>query len=107
MTYSLLNTVFLGLCLWFTVIAYVVSSKRGAQVGKRLYKVLALTLMVMVITTAVFDNVIIGTGLVAYDTSTLLGMYVGVAPVEDFAYTLAAVMIMPALWILLGSRKKR
>lgn len=107
MTYSLLNTIFLGLCLWFTVIAYVVSVKRGAQVGKRLYKVLALTAIVMLITTAIFDNVIIGTGLVAYDTSTLLGQYVGLAPVEDFAYTIAAVMIMPALWILLGSRKKR
>lgn len=107
MTYALLNTVFLGLALWFMVIAYVVSARRGSSVGQRLYKVLALTLVVMLITTAIFDNVIIGVGLVAYDPSTLLGMYIGIAPIEDFAYTLAAVMILPALWILLGTRKKR
>ncbi|MEY4040399.1 MAG: hypothetical protein RLZZ52_1267, partial [Actinomycetota bacterium] len=60
MTYALLNTVFLGLALWFMVIAYVFSARRGAHVGKRLFKILALTLVGMLITTAIFDNVIIG-----------------------------------------------
>ena len=106
MTYALLNTVFLGLALWFMVIAYVVSARRGVTVGRALYKVLGLTLIVMMITTAVFDNVIIGVGLVAYDPNTLLGMFIGIAPIEDFAYTLAAVMILPALWILLGTKKR-
>ena len=106
-TYALLNTVFLGIALWFMVIAYVVSARRGVEVGRKLYKVLGLTLAVMLITTAIFDNVIIGVGLVAYDPSTLLGAYIGIAPIEDFAYTLAGVMILPALWILLGTGKKR
>ncbi|MDH6532053.1 small toxic polypeptide LdrA/B/C/D [Aurantimicrobium minutum] len=107
MTYALLNTVFLGLALWFMVIAYVVAARRGANVGTRIYKILALTLLVMLITTAIFDNVIIGVGLVAYDPSTLLGVFIGNAPVEDFAYTVAGVMILPALWILLGTRKEK
>ena len=107
MTYALLNTVFLGLALWFMVIAYVVSARRGARVGSRLFKILALTLLVMLVTTAIFDNVIIGVGLVAYDPTTLLGVYLGNAPVEDFAYTVAGVMILPALWILLGTRKEK
>jgi small toxic polypeptide LdrA/B/C/D len=106
-TYALLNTIFLGLALWFTVIAYVVSARRGSAVSSRLYKILALTLVVMLITTAIFDNVIIGVGLVAYDPALLLGSYVGIAPIEDFAYTLAGVMILPALWVLLGSKKAR
>lgn len=107
MTYALLNTVFLGLALWFMVIAYVVSVRRGARVGRRMFMVLALTLLVMLITTAIFDNVIIGVGLVAYDPSTLLGVFIGNAPVEDFAYTIAGVMILPALWVLLGTRKEK
>ena len=106
-TYALLNTVFLGLALWFMVIAYVVSARRGVEVGRKRYKVLGLTLAIMLVTTAIFDNVIIGVGLVAYDPSTLLGVYIGIAPIEDFAYTLAGVMILPALWILLGTGTKR
>lgn len=105
MTYALLNTIFMGLALWFTVIAYAVSARRGSAVSSRLYKILALTLVVMMVTTAIFDNVIIGVGLVAYDPALLLGSYLGIAPVEDFAYTLAGVMILPALWLLLGSKK--
>ena len=107
MTYSLLNTIFLGLALWFMVIAYVVSARRGVRVGKPLWIVLVATAVIMLITTAIFDNVIIGSGLVAYDSETLLGIMVGLAPVEDFAYTVAAVMVLPALWILLGTRGKR
>jgi lycopene cyclase domain-containing protein len=106
-TYALLNTVFLGLALWFMVIAYVFSARRWAPVGTRLFKILALTLLGMLITTTIFDNVIIGVGLVAYDPTTLLGVYLGNAPVEDFAYTVAGVMILPALWILLGTRKEK
>lgn len=107
MTYALLNTVFLGLALWFMVIAYMVSARRGARMGTRVVKVLTLTMVVMLITTAIFDNVIIGVGLVAYDPSTLVGVFLGNAPVEDFAYTIAGVMILPALWILLGTRKEK
>ena len=107
MTYSLLNTVFLGLAVWFAVIAAVVSSKRGVKVTKSLLWTLGITLAVMLLTTAIFDNVIIGVGLVAYDPSTLMGAFIGLAPLEDFDYTIAAVIILPALWTLLGTRKKR
>lgn len=107
MTYSVLNSVFLGLAVLFVVIAIVVSSRRGVKVTQPVWWTAGITLVIMMITTAIFDNVIIGVGLVAYDPSTLLGAYIGLAPLEDFSYTLAAVMILPALWILLGTRKKR
>jgi lycopene cyclase domain-containing protein len=58
----------------------------------------------MMTLTAVFDNAIIGTGLVAYDSELLSGVMVGLAPIEDFAYTLAALMMIPALWHLLEPR---
>jgi lycopene cyclase domain-containing protein len=58
----------------------------------------------MMVLTAVFDNAIIGFGLVAYDTQLLSGVMVGFAPLEDFAYTLAALLMIPALWHLLERR---
>ena len=107
MTYSLLNSVFIGLAIWFAAIAIVMSTKRGVKFTTSLWWTFGITLVIMMITTAVFDNVIIGVGLVAYDPSTLLGSHIGLAPLEDFGYTLAAVIILPVLWILLGTRKKR
>lgn len=56
--------------------------------------------------TAVFDNVIVGSGIVAYDPSRILGVRIGVAPVEDFAYSFAAALALPAIWSLLGRRRK-
>ena len=52
----------------------------------------------MLIITALFDNLIILAGIVEYDTSKIYGVYVGVAPVEDFAYTVVAVLLVPAIW---------
>lgn len=52
----------------------------------------------MLIATALFDNLIILAGIVDYDTSKLYGIYVGVAPIEDFAYTVVAVLLVPAIW---------
>lgn len=106
MSYFLLNIFFLIFALCFMVAATIYSRKRGNHSqGQRVWGALAFTLVVMLITTAVFDNVIIGTGLVAYDPDTLMGIMVNLAPIEDFAYTIAAVMILPALWTLLGARK--
>ena len=103
MTYSLLNTVFLGLAVWIAVIAAVISSRRGAKVTPAVLKALGYTLAIMLVTTAIFDNIIIGVGLVAYDPSTLLGILIGNAPEEDFDYAIAAVIILPALWTALGT----
>ncbi|WP_369046061.1 lycopene cyclase domain-containing protein [Sinomonas sp. P10A9] len=52
----------------------------------------------LVALTAVFDNVMISAGLFGYAPEKLLGPAVGLAPVEDFAYPLAAAVLLPALW---------
>jgi lycopene cyclase domain-containing protein len=62
---------------------------------------------VLVALTAVFDNVIVGSGIVAYDEARILGLRVGVAPVEDFSYAIVAALALPALWVLLGRRRAR
>jgi small toxic polypeptide LdrA/B/C/D len=50
----------------------------------------------------VFDNVMIASGLIAYSDAHVSGLRIGLAPVEDFAYPLAAVVLLPALWSLMG-----
>jgi lycopene cyclase domain-containing protein len=52
----------------------------------------------MLILTAVFDNLIILAGIVGYDETKILGISIGVAPIEDFAYTVVAVLLVPAIW---------
>ena len=53
---------------------------------------------VMLIITAIFDNVIIATGIVAYDEAKISGIKIGVAPIEDFAYTVVALLVVPTLF---------
>jgi len=53
---------------------------------------------VLVLLTAVFDNVMIAVGLFDYSSAHISGIRIGEAPIEDFAYPLAAVILLPALW---------
>ena len=100
MTYALLNVVFLGVVALVAIAAIVARrAPRWRAVG--LAAVLLLTL------TAIFDNVIIGTGLVAYDDALISGVRIGLAPIEDFAYTVAALVLLPAVWELLPRRSPR
>ncbi|MCK6212703.1 lycopene cyclase domain-containing protein [Georgenia sp. EYE_87] len=63
----------------------------------------ALTLAVL---TAVFDSVMIAADLFRYDESALSGVRVLLAPVEDFAWPLAAAVLLPSLWVALGRRSR-
>ena len=66
---------------------------------------LLLTGAALVALTAVFDNVIVGVGIVDYDESKIWGVRVPEAPLEDFAYAIGAVLLVPALWTWLGRRR--
>lgn len=48
--------------------------------------------------TAIFDSLIIAAGIVAYDTSRILTLYIGRAPIEDFAYACVSVILVITLW---------
>ena len=98
MTYWLINLPFLLVATLFLGVAL----GKGARP-----KVLPwfIALAVMMILTAVFDNAIIGFGLVDYDEALISGIRIGFAPLEDFAYTLAGLMIIPALWHLLAKKQ--
>jgi lycopene cyclase domain-containing protein len=64
-------------------------------------------LVPMVIMTTVFDNLIVSAGVVAYDPTKITGIMVGAVPIEDFAYTIAAVAIVPSVWSAMINRKKK
>jgi len=98
MTYWAINAVFLA-AVGVLVVAAVLA-RRGPRWGA--VGIAALVLLVM---TAVFDNVMIGIGLVDYDPARISGLRLGVAPIEDFAYTVAVLLGLPALWHLLPASR--
>jgi lycopene cyclase domain-containing protein len=50
--------------------------------------------LVLMVMTAIFDNLIVATQIVSYDESKLSGIKILFAPVEDFAYTLVLVPLI-------------
>jgi len=95
MTYWLLNLPFLA------AVALVALAAALARRAPR-WRAVGLTAVVLLVLTAVFDNVLVATGIVGYDADRISGVLVGVAPIEDFAYAVAAVVLLPSLWHLLG-----
>lgn len=63
-------------------------------------------LAALLVLTAVFDNLIILAGIVGYDSTKLLGLYVGVAPIEDFFYAILAAILIPILWQIFDPKKQ-
>jgi lycopene cyclase domain-containing protein len=60
----------------------------------------------LLIITAVFDNLIIGTGIVAYDEELISGIKIGLAPIEDFSYSLAGPLLIAILSKVFGLDNK-
>lgn len=92
-----------GVAVPVSVIALVVL----VRAGRRVLVPALVGAVVLLALTAVFDNVIVGSGVVAYDPSRILGVRIGVAPVEDLSYCVVAALALPALWLLLGRRRAR
>ena len=91
MTYWWINLWFVGGAAVFAVVSVLLGVRvRWAAVG--------LALVVMLMMTAIFDNMIIGFGLVDYDPALISGVRIGVAPIEDFAYTVLAMIVVPVVW---------
>lgn len=95
MTYWLLNVPFLAVAALVALAA--VLARRAPR-----WRAMGVTALVVLALTAVFDNVLVGTGIVGYDESLISGARLGVAPLEDFAYAIAALLLLPSLWSLLG-----
>lgn len=90
--YLILNTVFIVLVLLVFRIK--------PRIPKRVWWI---TLLIMLILTAIFDSLIVGYDIVGYNLNNISQIYIFKAPIEDFAYTLLAVILIPFIW---GSIKK-
>lgn len=92
------------LCLGFLAVAVAaaVAARRSRPAGHG--AALALTAAGLGVLTAVFDSVMIAAGLFAYDDAQLLGLRLGLAPVEDLAYPVAALLLCSAIWNLSAAK---
>jgi lycopene cyclase domain-containing protein len=98
--YWTLNAIFLAVVAVVAVVA-IVRARRRAWLPAVL-----LSLGILLVFTAVFDNVMIGVGLVGYNVDLIAGTFIGIAPLEDFAYAIAAAVLLPSLWMLLPARSR-
>jgi lycopene cyclase domain-containing protein len=96
MNYLTLNLLFLCLSLLALLL-----------VPKNRWPAYLVGMLPMIVITAIFDNLIVAAGIVAYDPSKISGIMIGIVPIEDFAYTIAAVLIVPSVWSAMLNRKKK
>jgi lycopene cyclase domain-containing protein len=99
MTYWSLNAIFLSVVVLVVLLA--IATRRTPR-----WLAILLAAGILIILTAVFDNVMIAIGLVGYDRARISGVFIGRAPIEDFAYTIAAVVLLPSVWTLIGGRRE-
>lgn len=93
-TYIILGIPFLLCALVLWVLSGLKPSKSWAIVG-----------IVLFILTAIFDSLIIHAKIVGYNYDFLIGTFIIKAPIEDFLYTMASLLLVPAIWHLLGRNK--
>lgn len=102
MTYLLIVLPFVALT---AVVVLLTASRPGF--GRRM-TASAIAAGILILLTAVFDNLMIAAGLFTYPDGLISGMRVGLAPIEDFAYPLCAAFLVPAVFVLLApSRQAR
>lgn len=92
-TYLILNIVVLGLIILVL-----------KRYGLRWSSSMTWLLIILLVTTAIFDSLIIAADIVAYDGDRILGVYIWKAPIEDFFYAVAVLLIVPTVWRKIGEK---
>lgn len=96
MTYGALALPFVGVSVVVLVLAALLR-----RPDRRWWLATAATLVALLVLTIVFDNLMIAADLFRYDDEHTSGLTVGLAPVEDLAWPVAAALGLPALALLL------
>lgn len=86
-TYLVLNVVFMASIIFLFVKSF-----------KKPTKAWWITLFALLLLTLIFDNLAIWADMFHYNTERILGIYLWLAPIEDFFYAIFAVLIVPTLW---------
>ncbi|WP_028045889.1 lycopene cyclase domain-containing protein [Cellulomonas sp. URHE0023] len=98
MTYLELDLVFVACAAALAVAGARAARRRGMPFARPV----AVTLVVLVALTVVFDSLMIAADLFRYDAASLLGVTVWLSPVEDLAWPVAAALALPSVWVLLA-----
>lgn len=103
---------YLNLSLWFIGAAVLIAvalplGGPGRRSARPNLTAVMMTLIALIVLTAVFDSLMIAADLFYYAPETLVGWHIGLAPIEDFAYPIAGGILLPSLWALLRSRRRR
>lgn len=100
MTYLQLAACFLAVAAIAAVVLTLIARPHPPRLAA-----VAITMVTLFVLTAVFDTIMIASGLFHYSPDHLLGLHVGLAPIEDFAYPIAGALLLPALWAALRARR--
>lgn len=95
-TYIVLNLLFLAAVLG------VLAWRKLLTFGRAVWA----TLAVLLVTTIVFDSLLIHLGMFTYPADKILGIRIGLAPIEDLFYALLAGLAVPAIWKGLNRERK-
>ncbi len=104
LTYALLSSAFLVVALIVFIVAIAVT-RDAPSVLRRWWGPVLVAAVVVLVLTAVFDNVMIAAGFFSYSGDKTAGLMIGRAPLEDFSYPLAAIILVPSLWVLTRPRR--
>ena len=96
MTYWSVNFIFLGISAVVLLVAVLVRWPRGLFWGS-----LVASFVLLGVLTVIFDNLMIAADLFRFDEAQLSGIRIGLAPLEDLAWPVAAAATLPALTLLL------
>ena len=95
MTYALIVLPFVAV----TAVVVLLTSRRPGFARRMTASAIAAGILVVL--TAVFDNVMIASGLFTYPEALISGLRIGLAPIEDFAYPVCAAFLVPSVFTLL------
>ena len=104
MTYALICLPFLALG---AIVALIAARTLPALERRRRWIATGIAAVALLALTGVFDSIMIAAGLFGYAADTRLGPTIGLAPIEDFAYPIVAVLLVPAVWTLVRRRPVR
>jgi lycopene cyclase domain-containing protein len=96
------NLTYLWVVLWVALPLLAVLARSLRRVAKSTLAFLAIGALAL---SLLFDNLIVGLGIVAYHGEKTLGIRLPLAPLEDFFYTIVAVAVVPVLWNALGKKR--
>ncbi|MEW1962869.1 lycopene cyclase domain-containing protein [Microbacterium sp. NPDC077644] len=104
MTYLLLSLPFVAVGVVVFLIGAAAAHRAGA--AQAYFSSWAAAAFVLLILTAVFDNIMIAAGFFDYREDGISGIRLALMPVEDFLYPIAGSLLLAGVWQLLGGERE-